>query len=67
METSTDKKLLYSASETARQLGVSQRTLWSLTTPRGSLPCIRLGSRCMYSRRQLESWIAEQGAKGVTQ
>lgn len=57
--------LLLSAREAARQLSVSTRTLWALTQPRGTLPCVRVGSRVLYSRQTLVEWIAAQAAGGA--
>ena len=46
----------------ARMLSVSERTLWTITAPRGSLMPVRIGARCLYSPDVLRSWIAEQTA-----
>lgn len=29
--------------QAAKALGISERTLWALTAPRGPIPCVRLG------------------------
>ena len=51
--------LLVDARTAARMLSMSQRTLWSLTEPRGTIPMIRVGDRRMlrYAVRDLEAWI----------
>jgi excisionase family DNA binding protein len=54
------EKLLYSARETAAMLGLSQKTVWSISTPRGTLPVVRVGSRTLYSKTDLEAWIESQ-------
>jgi predicted DNA-binding transcriptional regulator AlpA len=55
--------LLLTARESAKALSVSEKTLWSLTTPRGPIPAIRVGERSLrYSVRALEEWIARQPA-----
>lgn len=55
--------LLLTAREAAKALAVSEKTLWSLTTPRGTIPAIRVGERSLrYSVRALEDWIARQPA-----
>jgi predicted DNA-binding transcriptional regulator AlpA len=36
---------------------VCQKTLWSMTEPRGDLPCVRIGRRVLYDRRDLLAWI----------
>jgi hypothetical protein len=53
-------KLLLSATDAAEALTISPRTLWSLTAPRGPIPCVRLGSRVLYSPEALRRWIDEQ-------
>jgi len=51
-------KLLLSTREAARALGVSTRTLWSLTfNRRPGLPHVRIGRRVMYRLSDLEAWI----------
>lgn len=55
--------LLLTARDAARALAISEKTLWSLTTPRGPIPAIRVGERSLrYSVRALEEWIARQPA-----
>ncbi len=54
--------------EAARALGIGARTLWDLSQPRGPIPCVRLGpSLVLYPKVLLESWLAEQAAKGGTE
>lgn len=59
---SDNGKLLLSMNETAQLLGVSARTVWNITQPRGDLPCVRIGQgrkpRVLYSRKTLETWVA---------
>jgi predicted DNA-binding transcriptional regulator AlpA len=45
--------------EAAALLSISERTLWSLTAPRGPIPCKRLpGSRLvLYSVADLQRWL----------
>lgn len=56
-------KLLLKPREAAEALGISEKSLWSHTHPRGSIPCLRLDSKgsgsVRYSRASLESWIAK--------
>jgi len=58
-------KLLLSAREAARALSICEKTLWSLTRPRGNLPCVRIGRRCLYDPRDLEAWIGAQNKGGA--
>lgn len=60
-------KLLIDAREAARMLAISERTLWSWSAPRGSVPVVRLpGSRSVrYSVAALERWIKQQQMIGI--
>ena len=55
-----DQMRLLSVKETAKILGVSERTLWSITTPRGTLACCKIGNRVMYSPKAIERFIEQQ-------
>ncbi len=50
--------------EAAKALGVSPRTLWSLTDPRGPIPCVRIGNgkrqTVLYPVSSLEKWLEKQ-------
>ncbi len=52
--------------EAARALGISQRTLWALTAPRGPIPCVRIGSgkrsAVLYRVADLEAWLAARSS-----
>lgn len=54
--------------EAAKVLGISARTLWALTAPRGPIPCVRVGhgSRQMvlYPVAELQAWLSQQATKG---
>ena len=54
--------LLLKQRQTAAVLGICEKTLWSITAPRGPIPCVRIGSAVRYSVASLEKWIAEQEA-----
>ncbi len=53
--------------EIAKLLGISQRTLWSLSAPRGPIPCARIGhgkrKSVLYSLVHVQAWLADQTAK----
>ncbi len=53
-------KLLLPAREAAQALSVCEKTLWSITQPRGNLPCVRIGRRVLYDQRDLLAWIDKQ-------
>jgi len=50
--------------EASRALGLSPRTLWGLTAPRGPIPCLRIGHgkrrTVLYSVDALKAWLAQQ-------
>ncbi len=46
--------------EAAKTLSISERTLWSITSPRGSLPCIHIGRSIRFDPRDLLVWIDGQ-------
>lgn len=50
-------RLLYRPDEAAELLGVSPRTLWSISQPRGELPVVRIGSVTRYAHADLVSYI----------
>ena len=56
----TQFSLLLTAREAANALSISERKLWSISTPRGDLPAARIGRRVLYSREDLQSWIEKQ-------
>lgn len=53
-------KLLLSAKEASESLGVSDRTLWSNTVPRGSIPSVKIGGRVLYDLNDLRTFIERQ-------
>ena len=61
MTTMTDRTptpLLVDARTAARMLSFSERTLWSLTAPRGPIHCIRVSKRGVrYAVADLERFI----------
>ena len=60
MLANVEQKKLLSVKETAQALGISDRTLWTITAPRGQLVCCKIGSRVMYSPKAIERFIEEQ-------
>ena len=53
-------KLLITPREAAETLSVCEKTLWSLTAPRGPIRCVRLGRSVRYSVDALREFIAGQ-------
>ena len=60
-----NRRFLITASEAAKLLNVSEKTLWNHTSPRGSIPVIRLGRTVRYERQSLQAWIAAQLAQQI--
>lgn len=61
MHTVTKQSRLRNTRDTATNFfGKSERWLWENTSPRGPIPCLRLGKSVLYDWHQLEQWIAEQ-------
>jgi predicted DNA-binding transcriptional regulator AlpA len=57
--------------EAAKAIGLSARTLWGLTAPRGPIPCIRLGHGrrrvVLYPLSELQNWLRQAAqVKGAT-
>src|SRR5690606_36913394 len=56
--------------DAAKALGISPRTLWGLTAPRGPIPCLRIGhgkrQTVLYPTADLQAWLSRQAeaAKG---
>jgi len=56
--------------EAAKALGISPRTLWGLTAPRGPIPCLRIGhgkrQSVLYPVADLQAWLTREAepAKG---
>ncbi len=54
-------KFLFNRREAAACLGISERTLWTLTKE-GKIPSINIGSSVRYPIESLKNWIEEQQA-----
>jgi excisionase family DNA binding protein len=59
-----EAKLLLSTREAAKLLGISDRSLWNLTAPRGPVPAIRFGGIVRYSPDDLRAWIKQSRQEG---
>jgi excisionase family DNA binding protein len=59
-----NESLLVTSREAARCLGISSRTLWSLTAPRGPIPVVRIGRSVRYAPTDLRAWIEQQKIGG---
>lgn len=58
------EKLSLRPREAAQAIGISERTLWSLSTPRGPIPCVRIGNgkrrAVLYSIAGIQAWLSQQ-------
>lgn len=58
------EKLSLRPREAAMAIGISERTLWSLSAPRGPIPCIRIGHgkrrSVLYSVAGIQAWLSQQ-------
>lgn len=67
MPTSTEAspKILVTAREAAELLGdISERKLWSMTSPRGPIPVVRIGKLVRYRYETLIDFAQQQEAAG---
>lgn len=53
-------KLLIDTRTTAAAMSISERTLFSITEPRGTLRCVRLPGRTMYRPDDVTAWLDER-------
>lgn len=61
VEVALNGRLLLKPHEAAAILGISPRQLWAHTSPRGPIPCTRIGKCARYSRAALEEFISKAG------
>lgn len=52
--------------DAAKALGISTRTLWGLSAPRGPIPCLRVGHgkrpSVLYPVSELKAWLSQQSS-----
>ena len=64
MATQSVESLAFRPREAAKALGISARTLWGLTAPRGPIPCLRIGHgkrrTVLYPVAELQAWLARE-------
>jgi excisionase family DNA binding protein len=51
--------------EAAQALGLSERSLWALTAPRGPIPAAKVGRAVLYRYGDLQAWLAHEAAKSA--
>ena len=65
MEATRVHSLALRPREAAKALGISQRLLWSLSAPRGPIPCTRLGGKggcVLYRPADLDAYLQRQAS-----
>jgi hypothetical protein len=56
-------KLALKPAEACKALGISSKGLWNLSTPRGPLPCLKLGSRVLYPIHLLQEFLSREATR----
>ena len=59
-------RLAVRPAEAARMLGISTRTLWSLSAPRGPIPTVKTRQAVLYSVADLRAWLKQAGQDSLT-
>lgn len=60
-----EPNLLITPRQAAQALAICEKTLWTLTQPRGPSPCVRIGRAVRYAPADLEAWIASRKDEAV--
>ena len=63
-ETEPDDAIVIGVREAARLLGVCEKTLWSLSVPRGSIPVVQIGRSVRYTIDDLQAWVKRARVTG---
>lgn len=58
LRTSISPPLALRPRDAAKALGIGERTLWNLTTPRGPIPVVKVGTARLYRVADLDAWLA---------
>jgi hypothetical protein len=68
MATQSVESLALRPRDAAKALGISARTLWGLSAPRGPIPCLRIGhgkrQTVLYPVADLQAWLRRQAEAG---
>lgn len=60
-------KLLLTLKEAAAALGLCEKSVWSLTDPRGPIACVRVGRAVRYDPADLTAWIESAKSKKTSE
>ncbi|HZZ78460.1 MAG TPA: helix-turn-helix domain-containing protein [Gemmataceae bacterium] len=58
---------LLSVGQAAKALNIGERTLFSISAPRGPLPVVRIGNRVLYDMADIARYIESQKTTGGAQ
>ena len=54
---------LRSIRETSERLNLCEKSVWNHTAPRGTLPCVRIGSRLLFREEDIDAWIESRAVR----
>jgi len=61
------ERLTVGINEAAEMLGICQKTVYTMTSPRGDLPCVRVGTRVLYSVEDIRAWVESRKTRPATE
>jgi hypothetical protein len=67
MAAETEALLVLTPRQAAAKLQIGERSLWSLTAPRGPIRCVRAGRSVRYRLCDLEDWLAKAARESLPQ
>jgi hypothetical protein len=56
-------RLALKPSEAAKAMSLSEKTLWSMSAPRGPIPCVHIGSRVLYPTHLLRKYLSREALR----
>ena len=57
---------LLSIREASQLLNLCEKSIWNHCCPRGDLLCVRLGSRLLFRREDINAWIESRVVRPTT-
>jgi excisionase family DNA binding protein len=66
VDNSSNSPILYTPDQLAERLGLSRKTIFNHTVPRGTLRAVRIGEAVRYSPAEVDRWIAEKQLIGAS-
>ena len=59
----TPPRLALKPDEAAASLGISPKSLYNRSQPRGPIPCLRIGTRVLYPTHLLRKWMNREAIR----